>query len=458
MEGAPHKQDSEEPPREKNQEKTWHWWYGHEEHIHRKKKPADKASRASSGSSHEALGHVETAEPETEKTPRERTEPQTRERTLADYSTKEKIEAILEGENSEEGDAAKKSTLKKRLRDIKYLIQGRDYDRVKMKTDQGASTPWRTNVYWNESKKPYQAAWRNLRTWAIDNKIWDKEDEREFIKETGGRKDKWLRDTAQSMGLNIAVGGLYGVGYAIIAPWKAFELGLKFASHMTGDEKYTHGMMEKIFGKEKEKAEKKQKKDEKRNPLQEYNTKIKVKEHEIEYLIGLKTQMTDFDRLKSIKESPEYTAASPEERSQLEKKSEKEYQNAWRKTRLYWIQEQAWTIESEEQFRNEIGESNLDSHSLLTPQEFKKSQKAEERIKKIEKELGVLETKSEKSDDDETKGKNLQEEKEKLKDTIAEISEIKKQRKSSLIWPEYKKGKETEDYILTSGDADTEEE
>ncbi|MEK6877820.1 MAG: hypothetical protein AABZ49_04305, partial [Thermoproteota archaeon] len=223
-------------------------------------------------------------------------------------------------------------------------------------------------------------------------------DEAEFNRETEVRTKWAIKETARNMALNGAVAGIYGLGYAtIVAPWKAFELGLKYASQLTDNEKYTHGMMEALFKKKREKGTAKgEPKKEEWNKAKEYKVMQEVKKIEMEYL-----QKEMEAALKSVRESPKYLAATEEERKKLIKEKTKEYsgrkdyKKALTDSRKYWIAEGAWTIKDEEEFRGDRGivfdpEAELSRlQYMLTPQEYNELKSLQDKLDKKEIEVNA---------------------------------------------------------------------
>lgn len=428
----------------------------------------------------------------------ENIEPQTHGQTPREHSPKEEIEIIAKDENSKkkrehlvklleetlnkkdwwdsdptEGDSVKRSAFKElwkeRLREIKYYTQGSDFDDVKAKTDKGEPAPWRTNTNWNKTKKEYRDAWRHLRIWADRRKIWNENDEREFIKETGGRawtRRETAKETARSVGLNIAVAGLYGIGYALIAPWKAFELGLKYASKVTDDEAYTKGMMEKMFRKKREKTKGKEIKED-WNKAKEYAVKKNVKEMEQNYLLEIKNQITD-EKIEHILASPEYQTSTGEDRIRLDKEIDVIrsglYPKAWRRMRTHWIKEKMWNQEDEKKFRNELGytpETKIEDvrKDFLTRSEWNE-------LKSLRGERRKKEASQEKQEKDSNKYKELDQDIKELSINIKEIMDKSEERLKNGAWPFDDEGKEKgrrqrrfyEDSVADTEDEEEEED
>lgn len=360
---------------------SWsYYWKGKPFDDKRKKSSPDQEPDTTSGSSE----RPHAAEPETE--PRHE---DARERGAGPHERAWEFGSLLEDasrspEFAGMDNMAKKKRLKQLLREEKYQAQGVDYERVKAMTDAGKSTPWRTNTEWKKINKTgregrpimrfwrhegeYKTAWRDLRQWAQGNNVWEPNDEREFIKETGGRawtRRETAKETARNVGLNIAVAGLYGIGYALAAPWKAFELGLKYAQIITGDEAYTRGMMEKMFRKDREKTEKGGTKKEQPDRGKEEKTRKDVKAMTLEYLnkqdsqenIALKDKMIYESKLESLKDSDKYKKASPAERIILEGEVEKKThtKELWRDIRIDWVKEDIWNEVDEKSFFEKMG-------------------------------------------------------------------------------------------------------
>ncbi len=416
-------------------------------------------------------------------------EPQTHQRTMGQNSVKETTKLIVRGKNSKEarkilleeilrktinkkgwsgfdvkkGGAVEKSAhsahkefLKECLREIKYSIQESDYDDIKTKTNKGGPTPWRRNTNWNKAKGEYRDAWNNLRKSAIDAHIWEQNDEREFIRETEARTPWAVKETARNMALNVAVAGIYGLGYAtIVAPWKAFELGLKYASQLTDNEKYTKGMMDIMFKKKREKAAKGEPKKEEWNKAKEYEVMQKVKTMEIEYIETLKNAIIE-QKAQGDMKPEDYAALTDARKEELKKDiGTRGYRNVWRVLRGHWIQEGAWNIKNEKEFRDVIGGDNeLQLRDLVTEAERNQLKKAREEETKIKKNIATA--------DDEAQ-KELESNLVYVQQRIADIENRKKVRKDNMGWPEYQRGKKkggtsTEEYVTTEDEQDEEEE
>jgi len=412
-----------------------------------------------------------TAEPETgsrhEDAPEHETEPHEQTRGFGDLFEELSRSPDLAGMD----DIAKKIWLKAHLRQIKYDIQGSDYDRVKAKTDQGKPTPWRTNREWNKISKTgkegkpimrfwrhegaYKTAWRDVRHWAQKNKVWDQNDEREFIKETGGRawtRRETAKNTARNVGLNVAVGGLYGVGYAIAAPWKGFELALKTVlPYFLEDHETTKKMMESMFGKEREKQGKGKEKKEEWNKAKEHEVKIKVKQIEIDYIKGLEGSIKE-QKVKETMTQEAYATLTEERKRELEDNIGKRgYANVWRTLRVHWIQEGVWTELNEEEFRGVI-EGKLIFRDLLTQQEYDQFEKGRKKQKKLEEDHLAD------PDNEDIKGSL-----EKIIGEMADMRNRMKIRKDTMRWPQYKIGKKkggvsAEDFVTTQNDAEEDED
>ena len=371
-------------------------------------------------------------------------------------------------------DNERKNWIKNKLREIKYKLQQSDFDRIKAIRDKGESVPFRRNIEWNRKlyktgregrplmrfwrhEGTYKAAWRELQKWAREKNVWDeKTDQIEFDRETEPRTPWAVRETARNMGLNVAVAGLYGVGYAMLTPWKAFELGLKYASILTDNEQYTHGMMEKMFRKKQKEKQKGEKKKDEKLPTyaKEHETKLKLKNIEIEYIEGLKDNIIEWKARDSV--TPEEYATLTEERKQELKdtKGKRGYENVWRTLRVHWIQEGGWTKDDEEKFRTMISDNKnkLELRDLLTQAES-------DNLKKLEKEKINLKKRKEDRPDDKNIDRLLHD----TEGKIAGIENRMKIREDTMEWPEYKRGKKkgglsAEDFVVTENEDEEDEE
>ncbi len=369
---------------------------------------------------------------------------------------------------TQEGDNEFKKTIKDALFKKKYEIQGQDADRIKSFREEkerlhgAAYSPLRQTIYWRKAKKSYEHAWESLRNLAKERNIWDENDEHEFLKETGRKGDQELYESlrkSQRVAINsLLTGGMYGAGYALILPWKGFELALKkLLPYFLEDREVTQNMLEAIFGKEDKKKEKKktEKKDDKQNQTKEHETKLAIKQVEIEYIKGLKDNIIERGIQDSLTEQ-EYAALTAQRRNELiESVGKKEYRNVWRKMRLHWIQEDAWTLGSEKEFRDEIKDrisSNLQLRDLLTQEELNT-------LKKTRKEKTSLERNFASHPDREDLRAEIRE----AENKIEEINKIKKSREQECMWPHYKKGKrkggqDAESFVLEEDDDDEDQD
>lgn len=354
-------------------------------------------------------------------------------------------------------DVEKKNRIKQDLRDIKHEIQKSDYDRVKAITDKGELAPWRTNTNWNQVNKTgprwwnlwiknegkYKAAWQKLREWAMEKNVWDeKVDQPEFDRETKARTKWAIRETARNMGLNVAVAGIYGIGYAMLAPWKAFELGLKYASQLTDNEKYTRSMMEKLFKKKREKAKGEPKKEE-WNKAKEYEVRRKIKEAEKDYLEGAKGKITD-QKTESFLASPEYLASTGEDRARLDKEIHDAknglYKKAWRRLRTYWIKEKMWNEEDEKKFREQL-EYTKETKIKEVRKDFLTRLEWNE-LKSLREETRKKEVSLEKQTKDSPKWQELDQEITENKINIKELEDTSEARLQMGSWPFDEEGRQ----------------
>ena len=189
-------------------------------------------------------------------------------------------------------------------------------------------------------------------------------------------------------------------------------------------------MLDMMFGKKKEKEGGKQgeKKDQGINKAQEYETKGKVRNAEIDSLKNLRRIITE-QKLRESLTPEQYEALTDETREPLENNALKQlgntkevsdYKKAWVDMRRYWITEEMWNGENEKQFREDVinFDPEDDNHVLtymLTPKEFKD-------LMDLEKEL----TRQEQSTDD-TK---FEQQKKDWEHVVDEIKKIKKELES----------------------------
>ncbi|MEK9195545.1 MAG: hypothetical protein AAB975_04155, partial [Patescibacteria group bacterium] len=279
-----------------------------------------------------------------------------------------------------------------------------------------------------------------------------KGDEAEFDRETETRTPWAIKGTARNMALNGAVAGIYGLGYAtIVAPWKAFELGLKYASQLTDNEKYTKGMMDIMFKKKREKAAKGEPKKEEWNKAKEYKVMQEVKKNEIAYIKGLKKVIIE-QKAGGGMTPEEYLALTEDRKKELrDTKGKKGYENVWRTLRVHWIQEGAWMKDNEEEFRRII-EGKLTSRDFFTQEESNRFEKLRKEIKRLEKER-----------EDNPDDKKIEISLDRKQGEMADLENRRKIREDTMSWPEYKRGKKkggasAEDFVVTEEETEEDED
>ena len=312
----------------------------------------------------------------------------------------------IEGPLTGEGDVEFKKKMRQMLFDTKYKIQEEDYKQVKKFREEKEKTkgvgyePLRQNRGWRKARKSYEAAWEDLRTWAKEHNVWDEDDEREYRKESGLEIHSNLSDTLKIMGRNTVGGLLYGTGYAMFnAPAKGIKLTLEAILPYFLDNATSKKMIEAIFGKD-DKKEKGGKKEGKKGPdlAKEFETKGKVKDAHIAYLRYIRKNITE-EKLRESNTAEQYEALTLEEREPLENNALKElgntkevsaYKKAWIDMRKYWIAEEVWKNENEEEFRKDV--IDFDSNDkeqvrmyMLTPNEFNNLERLEEKLIKQQK-------------------------------------------------------------------------
>lgn len=372
-------------------------------------------------------------------------------------------ELLNNPELADMNDMEKKNHIKQDLREIKHKIQESDYDRVKAITDKGEPAPWRRNTNWNEARGRYKAAWREFEKWAMEKGVWNKKDdgkedekkgdEAEFNRETEVKPNWVIHETARNMGLNVAIAGIYGMGYAMLAPWKAFELGLRYASQLTDNEQYTRGMMEKLFKKKREKSTKGEPKKEEWNKAKEYEVKQKVKKIEMQYIRDLKDQIVEQKAQGGKEPGEEYATITEERKQELRDGAGKRgYENVWRTLRVHWIQEETWDIIDEKEFRDII-HNDFKLRDLLTQEEYSSLRKLKKEETRLKKEI---------KEDPNHEKKGLDGDLRHTQEGIADIENRKKVRIDKMGWPEYKRGKKkggaaAESFVVTETEDEMDE-
>ena len=210
-------------------------------------------------------------------------------------------------------------------------------------------TPWFEGKNWKQSQNAYQQAWEDLRNWAKEQDgegqheetmLWNKEDEAEFKQEIESikkeRTETWK--TGSGFIALCLMGGALGI---IKLEKKLLEFGLEQAALISKDfdlftdYKKNQKMLEKMF-----------------------TRKSGKRAFDIHALKGGKTWPPGEEKQDAIKTERKNMEIQLLKDSKYKVETEKEkadYKKLWRKLRIYWIPQDTWTQDDENEFSKEMG-------------------------------------------------------------------------------------------------------